>query len=163
MNRGFRFAATIAWGVVTAHAPAHAQSLIGIAVAENGDELFVDRASLRTLPPIGEMRGFVATQLWVTNIVQATRRVPARTERYHFSFNCMQRTSMILVYRNNRAGTKLQDWQAADLDYKYEAPRTGSLADFAMQYACSGGRLPIAPKAAAEAAGEEEDEDSQAP
>jgi hypothetical protein len=144
-------------------ASAQSASMVNIAAAENGDELFVDRSSLKTVQPLAEFRRFPATQIWATNIVAGTRRVPARSERFHFSFNCALRTSLILAYRNNRTGTKLQDWQSADLDYKYEAPRPGSLADFAMLYACSGGRLPIVPKSATETERVDEDIDSSAP
>lgn len=129
-------------------APAFSQTLVNIAVSNNGDELFVDRASLRTVPPLREFRPFSATQIWSTNRVQATRRTPARTEQFLFSFNCAARTSLILVYRNNRAGTRLQDWQSADLDFKYQPPRPGSLAEYSMMFACSGGKMPVVPKAA---------------
>jgi hypothetical protein len=157
---GLRLMVTFTFGPVAA---AQSQSMVNIAAAENGDELFVDRSSLKNMPPLSEFRRFPATQIWATNIVAATRRVPARSERFLFSFNCALRTSLILSYRNNRTGTKLQDWQAADLDYKYEAPRPGSLADFSMLYACSGGRLPVVPKSATETERVDEDIDSTPP
>jgi hypothetical protein len=137
--------------------PAYAENLVNIADSPEGDELFVDRDTMRTTGPVSEFRRFTAVQIWAINQVRAGRRTPARTERFLFSFNCAQRSSHILVYRNNRSGTKLQDWQAADLDYKYEAPKPGSLADFSMAFACSGGRIPVAPQAA-EQAGPELDE-----
>jgi hypothetical protein len=144
-------------------APAQAQALVNIAQADNGDELFVDRASLRTVGPLSGYRSFPATQLWATNMVKPTKRTPSRTERFLFSFNCAQRTSLILVYQNNRSGTKLQDWKAADLDFKYETPRAGSLADFSMMFACSGGRLPVVPTKAEGEVDTDEDGDTPAP
>jgi hypothetical protein len=126
--------------------PVQAENLVNIADSDNGDELFVDRDSMRTMPPLPEFRRFSAVQIWAVNQVKGGRRTPARTERFLFSFNCLARTSHILIYRNNRTGTKLQDWRAADLDYKYEAPRPGSLAEFSMMFACSGGRLPVVPR-----------------
>lgn len=144
LNRVGRLAATIL--AVLVALPAHAENLVNIADSVEGDELFVDRDSLRTVQPISEYRRFPAVQIWAVNQVRAGRRTPPRTERFLFSFNCLARTSHILVYRNNRSGTKLQDWYAADLDYKYETPRVGSLAEFSMMFACSGGRLPIVPK-----------------
>lgn len=135
-------------------APAFAQNLVNIAEADNGDQLFVDRLSLRTVPPHRDFRPFIATQIWATNQVKASRRSPQRTEQFLFSFNCAARTSVILVYRNNRTGTRLQDWHSADLDFKYQVPRPGSLAEFSMMFACSGGRLPVVPR---NVTGEDED------
>jgi hypothetical protein len=143
--------------------PAQAETLVNIADAENGDALFVDRATLRTVGPLSGYRGFPATQIWAINLVKASRRAPARTERFQFSFNCAQRTSLILTYQNSRTGTKLQDWKAADLDFKYEPPRPGSLADFSMLFACSGGRLPVMPSKSADDNGDSDDAEATAP
>jgi hypothetical protein len=128
----------------------NAETLVNIASADSGDALYVDRDSMMTAPPI-EMRRFPVVRIWGVNQVPAGRRTPPRTERFLFSFNCAQRTSHILVYRNNRSGIRLQDWQAADLDYKYDYPRSGSLAEVAMIYACSGGRMPVMPAKPTEA------------
>lgn len=155
MNRGL--GAGLIFAAALLPATLHAQSLVYVAVADNGDELYVDRTSLRTIPPVAEYRPFVATQIWAVNQVKAARRSPARTERFLFSFDCARRTSQILVYQNNRTGIRLQDWRAADLGYKYEAPRAGSLAEFSMLFACSGGRLPVVPRATTEEAREEEE------
>lgn len=128
--------------------PASAETLVSIASNDAGDTLFLDRDSLMTTPPI-ETRRFPAVRIWAVNQVPAGRRTPPRTERFQFSFNCAQRTSHILVYNNNRSGTRMQDWRAADIDYKYELPKPGSLAELALSFACSGGKLPVVPTAPA--------------
>jgi hypothetical protein len=140
--------------------PVSAQTLVNIATADNGDELFVDRMSLQTRPPLGEFRRFAATRIWAINQVKATRRTPARTERFLFSFDCAARRSLILVYRNSRTGTKMQDWESADLDFKYATPPVGSLAEFSMYFACSGGKMPVSP--ATNQPGSEEAEEADA-
>jgi hypothetical protein len=140
-----RIAAHLAWGVIGAYGvitPAYAENLVFLATSDTGEDLYVDRDSLTTISP-EKLRRFPAVRLWAVNQVRAGRRTPARTERFQFSFNCVARTSMILVFRNNRAGIKLQDWRAADLSHRYEAPRPGSLSELAMNFACSGGKLPV--------------------
>jgi hypothetical protein len=125
-------------------ASAHAENLVFLATSDAGEDLYVDRDSLVTVQP-ETLRRFPAVRLWAVNQIRAGRRTPARTERFQFSFNCVARTSTVLVFRNNKAGTKLQDWRAADLAHRYESPNSGSLSELAMSFACSGGRLPVAP------------------
>ncbi len=138
---------------------AHAQALVSIATLDNGDQLFADRATLKTVAPLGSVRRFVATQVWMINQVPPARRSPARSERFHFSFDCIRRTALVLAYRNGRDGTRLQDWQAADLEWKYRPPDPGSHGQFAMLYACNGGRMPDPPKAPDSATPVEDDPD----
>jgi hypothetical protein len=120
------------------------QPLVYLTSSEAGEDLYVDRTSLKTIPP-DAYRNFPAVRLWAVNEVKGGRRTPGRTERYLFSFNCAAHTVNILSYQNNRSGTKLQDWRAADLAQKYEAPKPGTMAETAMAFACSGGKMPIAP------------------
>ncbi len=135
---------------------ARAESLVFVASSNAGEDMYVDRDSMVTVQP-SPLRRFVAVRMWAVNQVRAGRRTPARTERFQFSFNCAARTSTILSYRNNRPGIRLQDWQAADLAHKYELPRSGSLAELAMIFACSGGRMPVIPRPETNT-GEESDE-----
>jgi hypothetical protein len=121
------------------------ESLVFVASSTVGEDMYVDRDTMITVPPTAQRR-FSAVRIWAVNQVRAGRRTPARTERFQFSFNCTARTSTILAFRNNRPGIRLQDWQAADLAHKYELPRSGSLAELAMIFACSGGKLPIIPR-----------------
>ncbi len=144
MIRFASFSAVLTIAVSTWHGVASAESLVFLAISESGETLYVDRDSLRTLPP-QQFRRFPAMRLWAVNRVPGGRRVPARTERFEFSFNCTARTSMVVSYLNNRPGIRLQDWRAADISHRYEAPKPGSLQDMAMSFACSGGQLPVAP------------------
>jgi hypothetical protein len=135
---------------------ARAENLVFIASSSVGEDLYVDRDSLSTVAPT-PLRRFSAVRIWAVNQVRAGRRTPARTERFQFSFNCTARTSAVLSFRNNRAGIRLQDWQAADLAHKYELPRSGSLAELAMIFACSGGKMPIVPQAGTEGDGDNDE------
>jgi hypothetical protein len=130
--------------LISSGAIAQSEALVFLATSEGGEALYVDRASLTTVPP-QNLRRFPAVRMWAVNQVPGGRRTPARTERFQFSFNCVARTSMVLSYLNNRPGIRLQDWRAADVAHRYEAPKPGSLQDMAMAFACSGGQLPVAP------------------
>ncbi len=158
---GRRFSSKSIWIALSlaascAASDAQSESLVFVASSTVGEDMYVDRESMITLPPTAQRR-FVAVRLWAVNQVRAGRRTPARTERFQFSFNCAARTSTVLSYRNNRPGIRLQDWQAADLAHKYELPRSGSLAELAMIFACSGGRMPVIPRPETNS-GEENDE-----
>jgi hypothetical protein len=156
MNKGGTLSAIAVLCAVGLMPPLRAETLVNIASTETGETLYVDRDSLSNDRPI-ETRRFPAVRIWAVNQVPAGRRTSPRTERFQFSFNCTQRTSHILVYRNNRAGTRLQDWRAADLDYKYDYPKPGSLAEVALSFACSGGKMPVAPPKSAETEADVED------
>jgi hypothetical protein len=128
-------------------APAHAaaaEALVTLGFTPNGDEILVDRSSLQTLAA-SELRSFPATRVRAVQRVAARRGQPARQERLDFSFDCARRLSVLLAYQNGRAGTRRQDWRGADSQYRYAPPRPGSIAETAMAYACSGGKLPVIP------------------
>jgi hypothetical protein len=112
----------------------------------------MDRDSLRTSPHNGEYRRFPAVQVWGIYQIPGGRRSAARQERSLFSFNCRAQTMAILAYRNFLYGTrKLVDWQAADLDFKYQPVIPDTLTAQAMFFACSGGQVPIQPQEKTEA------------
>ena len=129
--------------VLVAGAPLHAETLVHIGSNAAGAQLSVDRDTMATLRAIPGQRGFDVVQVWAIYDLQAVRRDPARTERALYSFNCLQRTSNTLAYQRYRAnGTRLHDWKAADLDFKYEAVKPGSLTEQAMNFVCNGGKVP---------------------
>ncbi len=161
-NQTYLAVALCITGIIGAASPARAENLVFLTTSEAGEDLYVDRDSLTTVPP-EKLRRFPAVRLWAVNQVHAGRRTPARTERFQFSFNCTANTSMILVYRNNKPGIKLQDWRAADLAHRYEMPGPGSLSELAMSYACSGGKLPVAATTNAGSASENDDGPDEQP
>ena len=132
--------------------------LVSIGTNSAGAEILVDRASLRSSRPADAPRG-VTTMLLMAEIRSpGGRRAGAQTERMLFSFNCAARTlNMITYYKGWANGTRSHDWRAADLMRKYESPRPGSLAELAMTYACSGGKLPLPPAHGTEIIGDEDD------
>lgn len=126
-------------------APLLAQSgqLVEIGTNASGARLSADIGSLRPTAAIAGQRPFDAVQLWVVYDLQGVRRDPARTERALYSFDCKRRLINTLAYQRYRAdGRKLHDWRAADFDFKYEAVKAGTLSEQAMNFACSGGKLP---------------------
>lgn len=127
---------------------ANAETLVTLGINSSGDEILIDRDSLRTVGR-GEYRSFSAVQVRAVQRFAARRREASRDERMLFSFNCSNRTSAMLSYLNGRSGTRRQDWTGADSEFRYAAPRSGSVAEVAMIFACSGGRLPSAPAATA--------------
>ena len=130
--------------VLVAVAPLHAETLVHIGSNAAGAQLSVDRDSMATMRAIPGQRGFDVVQVWAIYDLQGVRRDPARTERALYSFNCRERTSNTLAYQRYRAnGTRLHDWKAADLDFKYEAVKPGSLTEQAMNFVCNGGRMPV--------------------
>ncbi len=125
---------------------AHAENIQSLGFNARGAQIFVDRDTLKVSPPVRGMRNFEAVQIMASYDLSGVRRDPARTEKALYSFNCKARTINLLSYQRYRAnGTKLHDWKAADLDFKYEAVTPGSLTEAAMFYACSGGKLPSVP------------------
>ncbi len=123
--------------------PVCAERLEEIASNSAGAVLFVDRDSMRTLQPIPGQRPFSAIQIWTVYDLQAVRSNPARSERALYAFDCLHKTSNTLAYQKFRAnGARLHDWRAADLDFKYETVKPGSLAEQAMIYVCNGGKMP---------------------
>ncbi len=125
---------------------ASAQTMQSLGSNARGAQIFVDRDSLKTSPAIRGLRNFDAVQIMASYDLSGVRRDPARTERALYSFNCKARTINLLSYQRYRAnGTRLHDWKAADLDFKYEPVTPGSLTEAAMFYACSGGKLPVVP------------------
>ena len=123
--------------------PVHAETLVSLGTNAAGAQMSVDRDSMITSRSIIGQREFEAVQIWAIYDLQGVRRDPARTERAHYSFNCRQRTINTLAYQRFRAnGTRLHDWKAADLDFKYEAVKPGSLTEQAMTFACNGGKMP---------------------
>ncbi len=131
-------------------------------MAANGDETLVDRFSLQESAK-GPFRPFPAVRLRATQRIAARRRDPAREETMLFSFNCAARTSTLLEYRNGRSGTRRQDWQGADSEFRYAPPRSGSIAEIAMIFACSGGRLPVVPPKPADSIASTDDPDGPSP
>jgi hypothetical protein len=126
--------------------PAHAENIQSLGSNTRGAQIFVDRDSLKVTPPIRGLRNFEAVQILASYDLSGVRSDPARTEKALYSFNCKARTINLLSYQRYRAnGTKLHDWKAADLDFKYEPVAPGSLTEAAMLYACSGGKLPSTP------------------
>jgi hypothetical protein len=124
-------------------APALAERLEHIGSADNGAELYVDRDSMRSTPPDPQLRPFPATQIWAIYDLQGVRRDPGRSERALYSFDCVRRTSNILEYKKFKAnGARIYDWKAADLDFKYDAVKPGSLTEYAMIFVCNGGKMP---------------------
>lgn len=127
---------------------AQAENLQSLGSNARGAQIFVDRDSLKVSPPVRGLRNFEAVQILASYDLSGVRSDPARTEKALYSFNCKARTINLLSYQRYRAnGTKLHDWKAADLDFKYEAVTPGSLTEAAMAFACSGGKLPAAPVA----------------
>ena len=132
--------------------------LVAIGTNSAGAEILVDRASLRASRPVDGPRGVTTMLLSAEIRSPGGRRAGTQTERMLFSFNCAARTLNVLTYYKGWAnGTRSHDWRAADLMRKYEAPRSGSLAELAMIYACSGGRLPLPPANGSEAISDEDD------
>ncbi len=122
---------------------AQAEHLEQVGSASNGAILYLDRDSMKTNRPIAGQRPFETIQIWAVYDLQGVRRDPARSERALYSFDCVHRTTNTLAYQKYRAnGAKLHDWRAADLDFKYEAVKAGTLTEQAMIFACNGGRMP---------------------
>ena len=132
--------------------------LVAIGTNSAGAEILVDRASLRASRPVDAPRGVTTMLLSAEIRSPGGRRAGTQTERMQFSFNCTARTLNVLTYYKGWAnGTRSHDWRAADLMRKYESPRSGSLAELAMIFACSGGRLPLPPANGTEAISDEDD------
>ncbi len=124
-------------------ATASAERLEQIGVSSSGALLYLDRDTMRTNRPVPGQRPFEAIQIWAIYDLQGVRRDPARSERALYSFDCLHRTSNTLAYQKYKAnGTRLHDWRAADLDFKYEPVKEGTLTEQAMIYVCNGGKLP---------------------
>lgn len=148
---------------------AEAQSLVLLAVNGAGKELLVDRASLRTDPPRDISRAFPAAQLRVEIRSPGGRRTGPVTERILYSFDCKGRTVATLAYYRGFAdGRRSHDWQGGDLAMLYQPVTPASLAERAMDYACSGGQLPVAPlpqpappALTTAAAGQDDDKDDE--
>ncbi len=130
---------------------AHAENLILLGASSNGTEIHVDRDSLRPANPPTGLRRFTTVQVWAVFASPNGRKPIALSERALFSFNCINRTMNTLAYVKPLASkTRAHDWRAADISVKYEPVDSGSLAEMAMNFACSGGRLPVAPSTGAE-------------
>jgi hypothetical protein len=123
---------------------AKAETLVQVGTSSAGAILYLDRDSMRTSRAIKGQRGFDVIQIAATYDLQGVRRDPGRTERALYSFDCARRMSNTLFYQKLRAdGSKLYDWRAADFDFKYEPVKPGSLTEQAMNFVCSGGKLPV--------------------
>ncbi len=130
---------------------ARAENLVLLGASSNGTEIHVDRDSLRPANQPTNLRRFPTVQVWAVFASPSGRKPLALSERALFSFNCNNRTMNTLAYVKPLASkTRAHDWRAADISVKYEPVDSGSLAEMAMNFACSGGRLPVAPSAGVE-------------
>lgn len=126
--------------------PAQAQGLVLVLSNAAGRELLVDPFSLKTLGPQSDLRRFPAVELYVEMRSPGGRRTGAVTERVRYHFNCTAGTvNTISYYRGFANGTRSHDWRGADWADRYEPVKPGTLTEQAMAYACSGGKLPVAP------------------
>ncbi len=157
MRKFVSIAGLVAWSA-SSFAQQPLPLLVAIGTNSAGAEILVDRASLRASRPVDAPRGVTTMLLSAEIRSPGGRRAGMQTERMLFSFNCAARTLNVLTYYKSWAnGARSHDWRAADLMRKYETPRSGSLAELAMIYACSGGRLPLPPANGSETIGDEDD------
>jgi len=128
--------------LATLSSPALADTLIVLGSNSQGAEIFVDRDSLRQVRADGARR-FPATQINAIIRTPGGRRSGPVSEMMTLSFNCTARTMNTLSYiKEASTGKRSHDWKAADIAVKYAPIRPGSLAELAMIFACSGGKLP---------------------
>jgi hypothetical protein len=134
--------------------------MVLLATNSAGRELHVDRASLANLPALPGARTFPVAQVRAEIRSPGGRRSGMVVERTLYSFECARRrVALLAYYRGDAAGRRSHDWRAADHAERYEDVKPGSLVETAMIYACSGGRLPVAPPPPPAEDGAREEED----
>jgi hypothetical protein len=122
---------------LTAPSAAAAETLEHILALDDGGQVYVDKDSLRRLPPVPGDRAFPVMQIWAFYDLSGNRREKARSARALINFNCSRRTSNVVAYKKTLpTGAKLYDWQSADVDFKYEAVEEASQMDELLRRAC---------------------------
>ncbi|MEY5007299.1 MAG: hypothetical protein ACK440_08105 [Sphingomonadaceae bacterium] len=119
--------------------PSAADPLILLGENTAGRQIFIDPASLKSLPAIANRRPFPTLQLFVVMRGPANK---GSVERVRYSFSCRARTAAALSYFRTMNGIKSHDWRAADVPLKYQPVAPGGLVEMALTYACNGGKLP---------------------
>ena len=114
-----------------------AETLEHVLALDDGGQVYVDKDSLRRLPPVPGDRAFPVMQVWAFYDLSGNRREKARSARALINFNCARRTSNVVAYKKTLpSGAKQYDWQASDVDFKYEAVVAESQMDELLRRAC---------------------------
>jgi hypothetical protein len=132
---------------LAAPAAAAAETLEHILALDDGGQVYIDKDSIRRLPPVPGDRAFPVMQLWAFYDLSGNRREKARSARALINFDCTRRTSNVVAYKKTLpSGAKLYDWQAADVDFKYEKVEDTSQMDELLRRACGFPRArPVVP------------------
>lgn len=119
--------------------PTATDALILLGENTAGRQIFIDPASLKSLPAMANRRPFPTMQLFVVMRGPANK---GSVERVRYSFSCRARTAAALSYYRTLNGIKSHDWRGADMPLKYQPVAPGGLVEMALTYACNGGKLP---------------------
>jgi hypothetical protein len=140
--------------VTLAPDPSFGASFIRLGENANKREILVNPATLKTLPPIPEVRDFPVVQISVI-----MRGPPPRgsTERVRYNFHCRTRKAAAVIYYRVANGKKSHDWLGADISMKYHPVDRGGLVEMALNYACAGGKIAPSGTRATGSRNEEED------
>jgi hypothetical protein len=132
-----RWAVLVLSFALVAPSVAAAETLEHVVALDDGGQVYVDKDSLRRLPPVPGDRAFPVVQIWAFYDLSGNRREKARSARALINFNCARRTSNVVAYKKTLpSGAKLYDWQSADIDFKYEAVVPESQMDELLRHAC---------------------------